>query len=238
MSAGSAGSLPEDIASLQDRLDSAFRAAEHRRTVERQARASEMRELESARADFERAAGAWVRTYVVPRLRVLTRAAQQAGDVVLARDGCSASVKFRQTEEYPVSACLTVSVVPDTRYEHAELRSEPILIPMFLGHPRPTACRCSWSGGDLDLPVDSLDDAILAFVESYLKARDRDSPYQVDSLVIDPVCGMQIQRSDVAEVVEHDGKRYFFCDPSCAIRFREEPERYRSGSGRRFGGSP
>ena len=238
MNADSPGSLPDDIASLQGRLDDAFRASERRRTVERLARASEMRELESVRSDFERAAREWVRTQVAPRLRVLAGASLQAEDVELARDGCSARVKFRRTDEYPVSASLTVSVVPNVRYEHAELRCEPILIPMFEGHPRATAYRCSWNGGDLDLPVAHLDDAILAFVESYLRVRDRDSPYQSDSLVIDPVCGMQIQRGDAAETVEYEGKRYFFCDSACANRFREEPERYRSGSVKQFGGSP
>ena len=42
----------------------------------------------------------------------------------------------------------------------------------------------------------------------------------------DPICGMDVDPATAAEAVERDGKKYYFCNPSCAQKFREEnPEK-------------
>ncbi len=46
--------------------------------------------------------------------------------------------------------------------------------------------------------------------------------------VVDPVCGMAIDR-DRAIVVDHMGTSYYFCDAACAETFRDEPERWIGG---------
>ncbi len=43
--------------------------------------------------------------------------------------------------------------------------------------------------------------------------------------VVDPVCGMTLDRDDAIQV-EHGGKVYFFCDPACASIFQDEPDRW------------
>ncbi|MDA8202664.1 MAG: YHS domain-containing protein [Chloroflexi bacterium] len=49
--------------------------------------------------------------------------------------------------------------------------------------------------------------------------------------ITDPVCGMAVDPFDAAKV-EVDGRIYFFCDPSCADIFRDEPARWtEDGSG-------
>lgn len=49
--------------------------------------------------------------------------------------------------------------------------------------------------------------------------------------VIDPVCGMALDR-DAAVVVIHAGASYHFCDVACADTFRDEPERWLRGRDR------
>jgi P-type Cu+ transporter len=44
--------------------------------------------------------------------------------------------------------------------------------------------------------------------------------------VVDPVCGMTIRPEDAAGQVQHDGRTYYFCNPSCMERFKAHPERY------------
>ena len=46
--------------------------------------------------------------------------------------------------------------------------------------------------------------------------------------VVDPVCGMAIDREAVIVVV-HAGPSYYFCDVACADTFRDEPERWLTG---------
>ncbi len=44
--------------------------------------------------------------------------------------------------------------------------------------------------------------------------------------VIDPVCGMTVAPATAPASVEYEGHRYYFCNPSCAQRFRADPHRY------------
>ncbi|MFB3920177.1 MAG: heavy metal translocating P-type ATPase [Terriglobia bacterium] len=45
-------------------------------------------------------------------------------------------------------------------------------------------------------------------------------------MVTDPVCGMQIAEEDAAGWLDHQGQRYYFCNPSCLENFRADPEKY------------
>jgi Cu+-exporting ATPase len=44
--------------------------------------------------------------------------------------------------------------------------------------------------------------------------------------VIDPVCGMTVERDTAAGAWEHDGETYLFCSVGCLERFKAGPERY------------
>lgn len=55
--------------------------------------------------------------------------------------------------------------------------------------------------------------------------------FETGAKVVDPVCGMTIDRDDAIRV-EYDGKAYHFCDPACAGIFREEPTRWLHAVGR------
>ncbi len=46
--------------------------------------------------------------------------------------------------------------------------------------------------------------------------------------VLDPVCGMEINREDAVGSYVHEGKEYFFCNPSCLEKFRADPNQYLS----------
>ena len=43
---------------------------------------------------------------------------------------------------------------------------------------------------------------------------------------IDPVCGMTVDPSTAPATMEHEGKKYYFCNPHCAQKFRGNPQRY------------
>jgi P-type Cu+ transporter len=44
--------------------------------------------------------------------------------------------------------------------------------------------------------------------------------------VLDPVCGMTIDRTDAAATWEHQGQTYYFCMVGCAERFKADPDKY------------
>ena len=44
--------------------------------------------------------------------------------------------------------------------------------------------------------------------------------------VIDPVCGMTVDPKHAAATHVHNGTTYYFCNPSCATKFKGDPDRY------------
>src|SRR5262245_30844917 len=44
--------------------------------------------------------------------------------------------------------------------------------------------------------------------------------------LVDPVCGMTVDPARAAATIEHGGRTYGFCGPSCARKFREDPARF------------
>ncbi|VAX16742.1 hypothetical protein MNBD_IGNAVI01-2659 [hydrothermal vent metagenome] len=45
-------------------------------------------------------------------------------------------------------------------------------------------------------------------------------------MVHDPVCGMEIKDISNAEIVEHEGKKYYLCSTMCKNKFLAGPEDY------------
>jgi YHS domain-containing protein len=215
-----------DLAGLQQQLAALRDDEAKRRSDERSARAREMQDLETRRAKFERVVGGWLADIVLPRLKALAETLPHPGKVAPVSAAFHARVEFAWTEQFPVSASLTVSFMPDARFEHARMRVEPLLIPMLEGHP-PAA------NGEYDLEPTAirsltglLDREVLVFARSYLHVRDPDSPYLRHKWVTDPVCGMTIHPSDAVETWVHEGREYSFCSTACAMRFRQDPEHY------------
>jgi P-type Cu+ transporter len=50
------------------------------------------------------------------------------------------------------------------------------------------------------------------------------------ALARDPVCGMDVDPAAARNVLEHGGKKYYFCCPSCLEKFRAAPEKYQDTS--------
>ena len=46
---------------------------------------------------------------------------------------------------------------------------------------------------------------------------------------IDPVCGMTVTIATAKHVLEHNGKKVYFCNPRCKEKFEADPEKYEDG---------
>jgi YHS domain-containing protein len=55
-------------------------------------------------------------------------------------------------------------------------------------------------------------------------------------MIIDPVCGVQLDDFEYPEREEFNGRMYFFSSLECAQKFRENPEKYVKG--REYLGEP
>ncbi len=45
-------------------------------------------------------------------------------------------------------------------------------------------------------------------------------------MVLDPVCGMEIEPAEAVGLTELEGERYYFCSSTCKERFDAEPQRF------------
>jgi P-type Cu+ transporter len=50
-------------------------------------------------------------------------------------------------------------------------------------------------------------------------------------MVIDPVCGMEIDPKEAAGKSEYQGKTYYFCSTGCKKSFDKDPQKYISHPG-------
>ncbi len=61
-------------------------------------------------------------------------------------------------------------------------------------------------------------------------ADDAAGPVVDDIVLVDPVCGMTVERRDVRHLAEHDGVVYAFCTMMCRTRFIHDPVPFVSGA--------
>jgi YHS domain-containing protein len=55
-------------------------------------------------------------------------------------------------------------------------------------------------------------------------------PTEPEDRAIDPVCHMEVVKSDAAATRTHGGATYYFCNAGCAEAFEREPARYAAQS--------
>ena len=55
-------------------------------------------------------------------------------------------------------------------------------------------------------------------------------PLVDDIVLLDPVCGMTVDRAHARHLAEHDGVIYAFCSIGCRTRFIKEPVTYLSAT--------
>src|SRR5262245_40767005 len=63
-------------------------------------------------------------------------------------------------------------------------------------------------------------------LSSIFSASVRFSPISNESVMIDPICGMEVEPSKAAGNQVYDGQTYFFCSHHCLAKFKEDPEKF------------
>jgi len=72
---------------------------------------------------------------------------------------------------------------------------------------------------------------LVVFAVLYWAYRNRERLGGGTGYAIDPVCGMQVQRSNAPAAATFEGQRFFFCSDRCADRFGTDPPRFARAAG-------
>lgn len=200
-------------------------ASEARQEARDRERARRMERIEAWLARFDVWATRWMEEVVRPRLEVLRRLFPHAAPVEVLRGGHGLALSFAHTEEFPAHARLEVCLSHDPGCATAWCTFSPSILPILMDYERDASVEVQLEAPDPARLEEFLDVRIHRFVTAYLGVREPESMYQRDLLVLDPVCGMRIRRSDAHAHLDHGGRRVFFCSDACRIRYEADPLR-------------
>lgn len=177
---------------------------------------------------------------IQPRVERLAQHFDNAQILDAAQAGVGRSVcRFEHTERFPATVTLELFVCSDDRMSNALVCYGLEIRPVFI----------QFEGRDqLAVPLDAVDETrialwvdqkLITFVETYLRLLEVEQ-YQTENVVVDPVCGMRINKNTAAGEAEHRGHTFYFCISECREKFLKEPERWISERTTEFftGGSP
>lgn len=133
--------------------------------------------------------------------------------------------RFEHTERFPATVTLELFVCSDDQMSNALVCYKLEIRPVFI----------QFEGRDqLVVPLDAADDArvalwvdqkLITFVDTYLRLLEVEQ-YQTENVVVDPVCGMRINKNTAASEAEYRGRKFYFCINECRDKFLKEPERW------------
>jgi YHS domain-containing protein len=215
-----------DLNDLEQRIKEKLAATDQRRQLEQNHLQQRMLEFDERHKQYIALADKLFKDMIRPRMHKL---AEHFANAVFPqcdpprRQSCV--LVFQNTTRFPASATLELGVSRDGQCQTVMVLYSLDILPVFF----------QFEGRDqLTFPLDRVDQArvaewvdqkILEFVETYLRLEGIDQ-YQKDNLVIDPVCGMRINRAYAAAQMMYQGQTYYFCLEDCKKKFAENPSAY------------
>lgn len=216
----------DELLELERQIQNRLATARERGLAEQATIRLDMEVHEQRTAGFAAVAKRLMQTVVRPRVHKLASLFPNSHLTDLDQStGYGIVCKFDHTPEYPAGTELDLGVSADSGIENAILTYDLKILPIFFqfkGHDQTVVPCSSVDDGPVATWVDS---KLLDFTDTYLQLQVVDQ-YQRENIVVDPVCGMRINRTNAAATYEHNGKTHYFCAEQCQRKFADDPERY------------
>lgn len=185
-----------------------------------------MQEIERRQGQVSTVAQHLCSAIIRPRVERLAQHFENSEVLGSAQAGVGRCVcRFEHTERFPATVTLELFVCSDDKMSNALVCYRLEIRPVFI----------QFEGRDqLAVPLDEVDDArvalwvdqkLISFVDTYLRLLEVEQ-YQMDNAVVDPVCGMRINKNTAASEAEYRGHKFYFCINECREKFLKEPERW------------
>jgi YHS domain-containing protein len=218
-----------DLTTLEQKIKEKLAFSQDRRELKQNHLRQRMHEYERRHQRFGEAADRLMETIVRPRMRKLAEQFDNARfpeSDAAARHHCT--LCFAHTDRFPATTKLELGISHDGTFEHliGDFRLE--ILPVFIPFQGEDQHRQSIDQIDEERLGTWFDERLIAFVDTYLRLEDTNQ-YQAENLVLDPICGMRVNRAFAPAQEEYKGKTYYFCSEECNQKFLQDPERYLSG---------
>lgn len=215
-----------ETSSLADQIREKLSVVEARRGEQQASLSAEMTSRQERVDRFNAAARRWMETAIEPRMQQLAGCFANAR--LCAPDAnrpfhCACA--FDHTHEFPATASVELAVFPDTSLENVVVAYSVEILPILFQFEKKDQLTVPLTDAADATVCEWVERKLLAFVDAYLQLPEAEH-YQRDNLVIDPVCGMRINKQFAAANVERRGQTYYFCVEDCRRKFLEDTARY------------
>jgi YHS domain-containing protein len=214
-----------DLGKLERWIKDKLAVTEQRRQLKENHLQQLMVDFERRHQKFVAAADRLVQTILRPTLEKLADCFQNAELECDSNGRHHCVCTFHHTERFPAHVKLELAVSRDGQCETLMLLYDLEILPVFFQFQHDDR---------LSIPLDAVADVqvaawveekIVEFVETYLRLETVDQ-YQTENMVLDPVCGMRINKTHAPANMEYNGQEYYFCLEECRRKFAEQPSRY------------
>jgi YHS domain-containing protein len=217
-----------DLTDLERKIKDKLALSEERQQLQQNHQRQQMVEAEARHRRYTALADRLTQEVIRPRIEKLQSLFDNARIPEARNTRHTCCCQFEHTIRFPATARLEMGVTRDGEIKTVTLQYEVEILPVFF----PVEGR-----DELAMLLEEVDEAkaaawveakIVQFVDSYLRL-ETSHHHQEGNMVIDPVCGMRVNRAFAPAQMTHRGQTYYFCIPECQARFAENPERYLAG---------
>jgi YHS domain-containing protein len=217
-----------DLTDLERKIKERLSLSDERERLQQNHLQARMHEAEARHQRYTALADDLVQEVIRPRMEKLKTHFDNAriSQARCSRHTCC--VQFEHTARFPATATLEIGVTRDGEIRTLVLQSQLEILPIFFPLDGRDALTLSLDAVDKEKAAAWVEAKILYFVDSYLRL-ETSNQHQEQNIVIDPVCGMRVNKAFAPVQTTYLGHTYYFCVPECRARFTENPERYLAG---------
>lgn len=215
----------DDLTELERLIQEQLDAAVARRRASQETVRREMEEHERRMAQFAVVVRRLMDDAIRPRVLKLASLFSNAHVIEDESIPHLCVCSFDRTPEYPATTNLSIGVSADSAMENAVISYNLEILPIFFQFEGHDQLVVPLGAIDERAVASWLDAKLLSVTDTYLRLQVVEQ-YQEDNMVVDPVCGMRINRTDAEATSEYEGQKYYFCVEGCQQKFLNDPDRY------------
>ena len=222
----------DELAEFERHIREKLAIAEGKRRDRQAELAAEMQAREQRIDRFNAVARRWMQNVIAPRVERLAACFDNARlRLPDANRPFRCACAFDRTPQFPATTLLELAIFPDESLDKGVVAYAVEILPILFQFERKDQLAVALEGEDDAALAAWVERKLMGFLDAYLQLPEAEH-YQRDNLVIDPVCGMQINKQFAAGSAEAYGKTYYFCVEECRRKFLEDAARYAAPAAR------
>ncbi len=133
---------------------------------------------------------------------------------------------FESSPQFPAKVSFGFSISHDAEIKTLCIVCDQEILPVFVKYDAQETLLVKPAAANSSLIETWVETKILSFLDTYFQLA-RIEQYQRGNLVLDPVCGIQVNKAFVIQEALFENQHYYFCSKDCHDEFTADPMKYR-----------